>query len=297
MLADIVHVLEKLGLTSGKPNLVYMNIRWSHHISLYVDTGVEKRYFIKTAPTARSEPLQNEAKALRTVGVFLVGRVPALLGFTTHNGFSFLVLSSLEGDPILGFADIAGSAARRDACVDLFRDLHSQTHAPEKTEIDEQLAFFEREVPVLAKYASSLTIGTVLEKLPHINQHGDLVANNVGYKGNSPIVYDWEDYGRVGLPGFDAAMLVGSLLKHDPARLLEVLYGEGRENGAVRALAEASGVAFDDFRRFIPVYYGCFLWLKKTNGYGEPVQRRALNAITGVINGQVLASSGSAAFA
>ncbi len=295
MLTDIVYTLEKLGLTSGKPNVVDMNIRWSHQMSLHVDSGVGKHYFIKTAPIARSEPLQNEAKALRTVGGFLAGRVPALLGFTTHNGFSFLVLSSLESDPILGFADIAGSAALRDAYVDLFRDLHSQTRAPEKTEIDEQLAFFEREVPVLAKYVSSLSIGTVLEKLPHINQHGDLVANNVGHKGNSPIVYDWEDYGRVGLPGFDAAMLVGSLLNHDPARLLEVLYGEGRENGAVRALAEASGVAFDDFRRFIPVYYGCFLWLKKTNGYGKAIQQITLNVITGVINGQVPASSSSAA--
>ena len=98
----------------------------------------------------------------------------------------------------------------------------------------------------------------------------------------------------MGLPGLDAAMLVGSLLNHDPARLLEVLYGEGRENHVVRALAEASGVAFDDFRRFIPVYYGCFLWLKKTNGYGELVQRLTLNVITGVINGQKRASSGSA---
>ncbi len=86
-------------------------------------------------------------------------------------------------------------------------------------------------------------------------------------------------------------------LNHDPARLLEVLYGDAPENRVVRPLAEASDVAFDDFRRFIPVYYGCFLWLKKTNGYGELVQRLTLKVITGVINGRIRASSGSAAVA
>jgi thiamine kinase-like enzyme len=46
-----------------------------------------------------------------------------------------------------------------------------------------------------------------LRELPEVPQHGDFVHNNLGRARDTLYVFDWEDYGKVCLPGFDLAML------------------------------------------------------------------------------------------
>ena len=46
-----------------------------------------------------------------------------------------------------------------------------------------------------------------LDRLPHVSQHGDLVINNLGRAARGMVIFDWEDFGRVTLPGFDVARL------------------------------------------------------------------------------------------
>ena len=51
-----------------------------------------------------------------------------------------------------------------------------------------------------------------LPSLPALPQHGDLVLNNLGLRPNRELViFDWEDYGAVMLPGLDLFTLDNSI--------------------------------------------------------------------------------------
>lgn len=51
-----------------------------------------------------------------------------------------------------------------------------------------------------------------LHELPPLPQHGDMVVNNLGLDpARRLVVFDWEDYGAVGLPGLDLFTLSYSL--------------------------------------------------------------------------------------
>lgn len=115
-----------------------------------------------------------------------------------------------------------------------------------------------------------------LARLGWVPQHGDLVVNNLGCRDRSLVVFDWEDYGKVGLVGLDVFTLYLTIcdLEFDAVRAL------ARPDGALRApvesllrrACEALGLGFDAFRAAAPLYLLIFLYLKRN--YGVPVQDR-----------------------
>ncbi|HQR40299.1 MAG TPA: phosphotransferase, partial [Blastocatellia bacterium] len=55
-----------------------------------------------------------------------------------------------------------------------------------------------------------------LAELPSQPQHGDFVPNNFGLRDDRLVIFDWEDYGRIDVPGFDLAVLLGSVVDFEP---------------------------------------------------------------------------------
>ncbi len=111
-----------------------------------------------------------------------------------------------------------------------------------------------------------------LDRLPHVSQHGDLVLNNFGRAKQGMIIFDWEDFGRVTLPGLDVALMICSCLRHDMAwieRLFET--GQPRHMGEILAHFCAGEIDRGLFRRLLPIYYGAFQDLKRSLGYGDEI--------------------------
>ena len=55
-------------------------------------------------------------------------------------------------------------------------------------------------------------LSQALQSLPPLPQHGDLVLNNLGLRPDRElVVFDWEDYGAVNLPGLDLFTLDNSI--------------------------------------------------------------------------------------
>ena len=109
--------------------------------------------------------------------------------------------------------------------------------------------------------------------LPDMPQHGDFVVNNLGQRAaGTAVVFDWEDFGAVGLPGLDLFTLELSLAG-DAARLLEA-----RSRGADRAqqfAREACASLRLDWNLYLalaPVYALVFRYLK--SNYGPGVRER-----------------------
>lgn len=109
-----------------------------------------------------------------------------------------------------------------------------------------------------------------------VPQHGDLVVNNLGHRDRELVVFDWEDYGKVGLVGLDlfTLYLTACAMEFDA---LQALARPGADLRApverlMRHGCEALGLEFDAFRDAVPVYLLVFLYLKRN--YGVPVQDR-----------------------
>jgi hypothetical protein len=118
-----------------------------------------------------------------------------------------------------------------------------------------------------------------LDALGATPQHGDFVVNNLGVAGSRFVVFDWEDFGKVMLPGLDLCTLV---MSSAPADEFDRLAADGRPLGRpVRALVEpaceAIGIDVAQFRRLIPLYLLAFLDLK--HRYATGIQRHVRDVL------------------
>jgi hypothetical protein len=119
------------------------------------------------------------------------------------------------------------------------------------------------------------TAAAGLAHIPYIPQHGDFTLNNLGRTKNGLIIFDWEDYGAVGLAGLDICLLALSAggLTADAARALQT-----RENPLQHASTlvgrscDASDLPRQTFRNLVPFYLLVFRFLKRN--YGPVVRQR-----------------------
>jgi len=125
----------------------------------------------------------------------------------------------------------------------------------------------------------------VLDDLPSIPQHGDFTVNNLGVSDKGLVVFDWEDYGKVGLPGFDVCMLIASDLRLQPNRLRALVRGEMQCPGYATLIAKACpliGLTPELFLRLVPLYLVVFLDLKRD--YGQSIRVAVKQLIDGLFD-------------
>ena len=117
-----------------------------------------------------------------------------------------------------------------------------------------------------------------LSKLTPIRQHGDLVMNNLGLRPcGSLIVFDWEDFGDLSLPGLDLFTLEYSF-EHEAARARA--QGQRSHPGKLldlEACCSAQGMSVADYRALRVAHALAFLYLKRN--YGPEIQARLRNHI------------------
>lgn len=116
---------------------------------------------------------------------------------------------------------------------------------------------------ILSKWRSEKRI----DDLPHIPQHGDFTANNFGLVNSSLVIFDWEDFGRVHLPGFDIFILIASSIGFR-AELLKLLINKAKYDKscfAHKLVHSCSSLNITPvfFEELSPLYLTIFLDLKK----------------------------------
>jgi hypothetical protein len=123
-----------------------------------------------------------------------------------------------------------------------------------------------------------------LDELPHIQQHGDFVVNNLGLTDSGLCVFDWEDYGRIALPGFDLCTLLASDAKFDPDAMRNLIPRTGHGTNVYADLLDQAcpkiGLTPETFLKLIPLYLVMFLDLKRDHqNYGNAIRHLLLTAI------------------
>jgi hypothetical protein len=107
-------------------------------------------------------------------------------------------------------------------------------------------------------------------------QHGDFTLNNLGLTREGLVVFDWEDFGKVGLPGLDLCTLVVSAFEAHPEGAVDAFAGRSVAGRRLWPLVEPAcaslGMDVAQFRRLVPLHLLAFLQLKE--GYGGAVRAR-----------------------
>ncbi len=117
-----------------------------------------------------------------------------------------------------------------------------------------------------------------LDSLPHIPQHGDFTASNFGETNAGLVIFDWEDFGRVNLPGFDLFILLASSLKFAVPKLLDAKWENDDGYGKlVEQSCAVMNLSTQMFRELVPLYLVIFLTLKET--YSHTIYEMTRNAI------------------
>lgn len=116
-------------------------------------------------------------------------------------------------------------------------------------------------------------LGAALKSLMPLPQHGDLVLNNLGLRpGRELIIFDWEDYGAVNLPGLDLFTLENSIhqdfAQQFPGRSAQVSI----QALDIGRLCEALGLSQDLYAELRLSYALVFRYLKRN--YNAEVRAR-----------------------
>jgi len=120
-----------------------------------------------------------------------------------------------------------------------------------------------------------------IDALPHIRQHGDLVLSNLGLTRAGLVVFDWEDFGQVALPGLDICTLLASDTQFNAATLRAIMDASGPLPDGYAVLLDrgcrAIGLEPELFRQLLPLYLVIFLDLKRD--YGSAIARTVRNLV------------------
>jgi hypothetical protein len=208
--------------------------------------------------------------------------MPMPVGYTVKDRWEIFVTEGIEHRPLSG--DPLGRSTRsRSVRKELCRFFAmaaparmsaSPGHVHNALLQRLQATFTETPHSALVDFWCSRESRRKLEALGAVPQHGDFVVNNIGARNSQLVVYDWEDFGKVALPGFDLCTLAISLVHEVTPRdgfARNGVYGEQLRLFLEPACA-ATGIDVDRFWQLVPLYLLTFLHLKK--GYAAGVQTR-----------------------
>ena len=247
-------------------------------------------YYVRAAETYDLDAEYRIAEDVsRHVGEF----VPHPLAFFRELGLSCIVFEGIRFDVVSGRELLASGPNDRlgRGLLDFFahsvRSLRVPGQAPDLalivSDVDERFVQTEHDT-LWAEVRDHIDRG-YLATLPSQRQHGDFVPNNLGSRKAGLVVFDWEDFGKINLPGFDLAVLLASSVDFDPDDLRRIRDTDRKGGpGQVAWLGEAFTVLeldADRFWRCVPFYLFLFLALK--DRYSPAIRGKVARAIQGLL--------------
>ena len=282
----VTAALSELGLLEAGPNPRF-HFGLTKGDTLWTDAYVDRhRYFhVKLSDVVS---LRDEARIHAEAFGWFSNLMPRSLGYCIHDGWEIFVTEGVPHRPF--FPDDVLNRRRATKWVPEIRrffersrldPLTSSPHAACGTLLASLEASF-KDSPfeaVLTPWSSGPGLRE-LEALGFTRQHCDFVPNNMGVTNSGLVVFDWEDFGKIALPGLDLCTLVISCINGDT----DIVSADGGS-----ALAERCSVFVNPacaaldmdvalFWRLVPLYLLTFLHLKNT--YGRDVRIRISALLT-----------------
>jgi len=120
-------------------------------------------------------------------------------------------------------------------------------------------------------------------EIPVSPQHGDFVLNNLGRVREHLVIFDWEDYGAIGLTGLDVLVLMLSVNGFSTSTLQAI--GSGKHvwlSRFSRLACAAAGLSHGRFCESMPLYLIVFHYLKRN--YGSGIRHRVGEVLNRILS-------------
>jgi hypothetical protein len=280
--------LAELGLLDGgKPVRCNVFVKLDNVLMDVFEAGGRYLY----VRVAETYDLEAEARIAYDVSGRLGGLVPRPLAFFRVDGLSCIVFEGVEFQVVTG-GDLLTTRPNESLGRNLLHFLATvhrslRTTSPDVTQViaetDARFAGTEHQ-DLWAEVARGIDVGH-LAALPGLLQHGDFVPNNLGIRRDGIVVFDWEDFGKVCLPGFDLAVLLASLVDFEPTELREMrdATSTGGAGGVEWLPAALHALELDPRQFWHDVPFHLFLFLGLKDRYSAAIRAKVARAIEGVL--------------
>ena len=251
----------------------------------------ERPHTYITVKVSRNADLQREFESQRASYSVLPEYVPEPLAFGESKG---LFLLASEGVPHvrLTMVTMRGARKRIPCAIGEYARRSTGVFVNQKStsqhldDLDNAIySLRDRRLAIaLGSYIRSVELEKV-HMLPHIRQHGDFVINNIGITDTGIVIFDWEDFGRVELPGFDIGLLLMSCLGYN-ADFIKLWFEQGVPQDldeVIAAAREGLGLSRAMLWMLLPLYLVHFLYLKEMFSYRPMIRDLVRYLITDLL--------------
>lgn len=211
--------------------------------------------------------------------------VPEPLFFSDEFGISLLISRGIRFTPITSvlsnrYLEVFkyGIYEYIDRSKEHFtNNLTDETHSAMVEKL--RTYFYGTSISVLLPKWFDIVGEHTLNSFAHVKQHGDFVVTNVGISSKNLSVIDWEDYGKLTLPGIDVLTICASYLGMEETKIERLIYHKQPLNLSeiINYYCNVYGIRYELFKELAPLYFTSFLYLKKRYGYGKAIINKVEN--------------------
>lgn len=265
------------------------HIRWNR-VLVDLFGPDHERFHLRVAETYS---LDEEFETVRYASAALGRSVPEPLGMIKVGAVDAIVFESVQGRfiPAAQLLRAGRSSSEVSSLLSLFESMarkFATDVAPE--EPDRWVTAIESRFDGTDE---AELVRAVLRRLgrdgrssrPTYWQHGDLVVDNLVFRMDGAVLFDWEDFRKVSLAGFDLTTLLASVAGFDATCLQAIrsANGSSRSGNPASWLPDACrvvGLEPEEFWALAPFHLLVFLALK--DRYSPSIRRRVLAAVQGL---------------
>jgi hypothetical protein len=287
MIDKISALLHREGLVSAGSTLRYNFIltKGTCIVAEVSGTGGES-YFVKFSEISDLEPeYRRLAQAVRHYHEF----VPTQHGFYRQNQFNLIVSARVRHASVV--ASVISKSMRADflRCIEQFFKYSKETGLPLTSRESHEALLNEAFQYLLHDGFDDSYLESIrqvdMAQPSAIAQHGDFVLNNFGQTRHGLFVFDWEDYGKVTIPGLDLATFIFSVTEFDAGKIREIMLESATVAPQIKELIRRCcaqiSVQPSRFLQRLPAYLMIFLYLKRA--YGPEVQNVARGCLAELV--------------
>lgn len=239
---------------------------------------------VELIDTCIQENLQREYFALSEQSKLYPGLVPIPI---LYRHVDHLVILAMEG------AKHSFVSLRTIFCINNDTDHNFRRFLIGRERIDKlSLSFAEEHIAVFNKACSLLSddlesvVSEIREKngwdkilasLPYTPQHCDMTMNNIGLTRTGLILFDWENYAFINIPGFDLCTILVSGCQFSLLKLTATI--DNNIQSFLQPIIDSFGITVSQFYDLIFIHLILFYQLKNQHGYSQEVIQRTENML------------------
>ncbi len=274
MIDLVYNVLRDLSVISRKDRCSF-SAHFQRNLNFFIyPEGRKEFYQVKVSSVM---PLADEHQALTEAYALFPRHVAKPLGFFAKHGLEFLACEGIRCTEVCSLSGGNDSTVEQTLWMLIEWKGFGGASRPMDGLASLHTAFLDCESLLPGPVAHELEkrIDTFPAQFPSIRQHGDFVCCNMAMSKKNLVIFDWEDFGKICVPGLDVwTFVVDALSDFTPERFSALNNFKDYPPDFVallRAFSREYGLQARDFLRFMPLYMLLFLHLKIQYGYSQAI--------------------------